>query len=212
MWYNVNKIGIFGGTFNPVHKGHEITAVSFYDKIGLDKLIIIPSNIPPHKQIYEKVTPEQRFEMCGICFGQEKYGKYNIDVSDIEIKKNGVSYTVDTLAEIKSVYPDDKIYFLVGSDMLLYLEHWYRYEDLFKMCAFAAAFRNNDKTEREKIFNLCGKFKNLGAEIETLDNEPFEISSTELREKMKNNNLNLEEYISPAVLDYIREKKIYVLQ
>ena len=74
----MNKIGIFGGTFNPVHKGHEITAVNFYNKIKLDKLIIIPANIPPHKQIDSKITAGQRFEMCGICFN--KYKDYNICV------------------------------------------------------------------------------------------------------------------------------------
>ena len=204
----MNKIGIFGGTFNPVHKGHEFAALNFYDKYKLNKLIIIPANIPPHKLIDAKVTAEQRFEMCEICFG--KYKNYNICVSDFEIKKEGVSYTYDTLTEIKKDYTDGKIYFLIGSDMFLYFEKWYKYQELFKLCAFAVAFRNNQ--DKREVSELREKFIKMGAEIELLENEPFEVSSTELREEIKNNNYNLEKYISAEVLAYIKERNIYVLQ
>ena len=128
----MKKIGIFGGTFNPVHKGHELTAVNFLDKFKLDKLLIMPSNIPPHKQVDANITAVQRFEMCRICF--DKYD--NIYVSDFEIKKDGLSYTFDTVTELKKNYMNDKLYFLVGSDMLLSLETWYKYQDLLKLCAF----------------------------------------------------------------------------
>ena len=204
----MKKIGIFGGTFNPVHKGHEMAAINFYNQFNLDKLIIIPANIPPHKQIDSKITASQRFEMCRICFN--KYKEYNIEISDIEIKKDDISYTYHTLAEIKKEYNDDKIYFLIGSDMFLYLENWYKYQELLKLCAFAVSFRNHQ--DKQKVLELREKFIKTGAEIELLQNEPFEISSTELRGYIKNNNFNLEKYISPEVLDYIKERKIYVLQ
>ena len=202
----MSKTGIFGGTFNPVHKGHEKIALEFYDKFKLDKLIIIPANIPPHKQIGGKITAGQRFEMCGICFN--KYKDYNICVSDCEIKNDNISYSYNTLTEIKNNDRDAKLYFLVGSDMFLYLENWYKYRDLFELCAFVVAFRDN--RGRREVLELREKFIRSGAVIEMLENEAFEISSSEIRNNIKNNNLiNLEKYMSAEVLDYIKENNIY---
>jgi len=198
----MEKIGIFGGTFNPVHKGHEIAALRFYDRFKLDKLLIVPANIPPHKQIAGQVTARQRFEMCELGFN-----KKNMSVLDLEIKKDSVSYSFDTVAEIKKNYKNGKLYFLVGSDMLLYLENWYKYQELLKLCAFVVAYRNGQ--DRDGILELRDKLIKMGAEIELLENEPFEISSTELREHIKNNNIELDKYISRKVLEYIKEKKVY---
>ena len=212
----MNKIGVFGGTFNPVHKGHEITAVEFYKKFELNKLIIIPANMPPHKFIGEKVSALQRFEMCEICF--EKYRReynYNIEVSDIEIKKDGVSYTYDTIKTLREIYPDGEIYFLAGTDMFLYLENWHRYEELLEMCIFTIAFRQENDFERAEILKMRENLTNRGYKIEMLNNIPFEISSTELRDKIKNSGYNppdLDNYLSPEAVNYIKERKIYVLQ
>ena len=206
-----NKLGVFGGTFNPVHRGHEITALEFYDKYSLDELLVIPSNIPPHKKNEAGVSPRDRFEMCQICFG--KYTDRKIQVSDIEIKKEGVSYTYDTLAALVKIYPEDLIYFLVGSDMFLSIEYWHKYKELLDMCVFVAAFRQNGEADRDEAARLCDKLINRGHRIELLENTAFEISSTAIRDRIKNGDLEgLGEYISPEVLDYIKERKIYVLQ
>ena len=208
----MNKIGIFGGTFNPVHKGHELTALEFYNKFNLDKLLIIPSNIPPHKPGDENISAQNRLEMCEICF--EKYScNYNIEVSDIETKKAGVSYTVDTLETLQKIYPDDLLYFLVGSDMFLYLEYWRRYKELLEMCVFVVAYRKNNNTDIKEVREFREKLISQGYKIGLLENNAFEISSTELRGKIKNKNFDgLTDYLSPEVLDYIKERKIYVLQ
>jgi len=209
----MNKIGVFGGTFDPVHKGHEIPALRFYDKFNLDKLLIIPANIPPHKQNHDGVSAVDRFEMCRICF--EKYrdkNKYNIEVSDIEIKKDGVSYSVDTITKIREIYPGGVIYFLVGSDMFLNLASWRRYEELLEMCVFAVSFRTSDDTDISEVRKLREKLLSQGYRAELLENDAFVISSTELREKLKRGDFDLCEYISPEVLDYIKERKFYVLQ
>jgi nicotinate-nucleotide adenylyltransferase len=202
----MKRTGIFGGTFNPVHKGHEMAADGFYKKCGLDKLIIMPANIPPHKQVDARIPALRRLEMCRICFG----GYDNIYVSDFEIKKEGLSYTFDTLTALKEEYGDGELYFLVGSDMFLSLEKWHRYSDLLSLCTFVVAFRNG--RDKRRVLEYRDRLAETGAEIELLENEPFEISSTELREKIKNNkfSLNLEKYISAGVLAYIREKGIYV--
>jgi len=208
----MNKIGVFGGTFNPVHKGHELAAVEFYTKLNLDKLLIIPANIPPHKKSCGDISPMSRLEMCGICF--DKYKNYNIEVSDIEIKKSGVSYTFDTLESLLKIYQKDFniIYFLVGSDMFLYLEKWHKYKELLDMCVFTVAFRNNTESpENSEVLKLRDKLANQGYKTELLNNKAFEISSTELREKL-NSGLDSADYLSPEVLDYIKEKNLYVLQ
>ena len=210
------KIGVFGGTFNPVHRGHELTAVRFYEKFGLERLIIMPANVPPHKQVDAGITAVQRLEMCRICF--KKYqGAYNICVSDFEIKKDGLSYTFDTVAELAKIYKGGKLYFLVGSDMFLYLEKWYKYRELLELCAFVVAFRNtdgdSDSDEARQVLEMRGKFTGMGAEIYALENEPFEVSSTELRDKLRGrikNGVDLEEYICGEVLQYIKEREIYV--
>ena len=207
----MNRIGVFGGTFNPVHKGHEIAAVEFYGKFELDKLLIIPANIPPHKKSPEDILPQNRFDMCRICFDKYK-SLYNIEASDIEIKKDGVSYTFNTLETLKKIYPGSLIYFLAGSDMFLYLEHWHRYAELLEMCVFVVACRNNNNTDRHEILKLRENLISRGYQIELLDNAAFEISSTELRDKIKSNNYDLSDYLSPEVLNYIKERKIYVLQ
>ena len=209
----MKKIGIFGGTFNPVHKGHEITVLEFYNKFNLDKLLIIPSNIPPHKPSDANVSAQSRLEMCETCFG--KYNNlynYNIEVSDIEIKKDGVSFTFDTVNILRELYPEDLIYFLVGSDMFLYLEHWHRYRELLALCVFAVAFRQNNNTDSDDIHKLREKLIKQGYQIELLENTAFEISSTEIRDKIKNGGIDdLTNYLSPEVLNYIKERKMYVL-
>lgn len=204
----MKKIGIFGGTFNPIHAGHEKTAADFYDKFKLDKLLIIPANIPPHKKNDEDVSPIDRFEMCRICF--DRYKDKNIEISDIEIKKEGVSYSIDTLRTLRGIYPDDKIYFLVGSDMFLYLEKWRDYKELLKLCTFAVAYRNN--TDKAEVSALREKLAKEGYMTELLENTAVEISSTELRSKLKNGDFDLAGCLAPRILNYIKEKKIYVLQ
>ena len=217
---NSKKIGIFGGTFNPVHKGHELAAVSFYNKLGLDKLIIMPSNIPPHKQADANVTAVQRLEMCRIAFGGlETETKIEVEVSDFEVKKEGKSYTFDTVSDLRKTYKNDKLYFLIGSDMFLYFENWYKHLELLKLCALAVAYRNINDNENEagkrEILNMRDRLVQTGAEIELLENEPFEISSTEIRAEIRkniycNDNAGYIKYIKTEVLDYIKKQGIYL--
>jgi len=208
----MKKIGVFGGTFNPVHRGHEITALSFYEKFALDKLFIIPANIPPHKQNCGDVPAADRLEMCRRCFAKYKDSRH-IEVSDAEIKKDGVSYTFDTIDALRKVYPDKDgvIYFLVGSDMFLYLEQWHKYRELLEMCVFVVAFRQTGNSDAGAVQKFRESLRGRGCKTELLENTAFEISSTELRGKLRGGIGGLDEYISPEVLDYIKERKIYVL-
>ena len=215
----MNKIGVFGGTFNPVHKGHELTAINFYEKFNLSKLIVIPANIPPHKIVGDSIPAECRLEMCRLAFEKyANYKNYNIEISDIEVKKEGLSYSFDTVKNLRETYPEaqNQIYFLIGSDMFLYLEHWHKYKELLEICVFVVAFRKHeDRAEIAEVLKMRDALIRQGYKIELLNNIPFEISSTEIREKIKSGHFDfkeLEEYVSPEVLNYIKERKIYVLQ
>ena len=103
------RIGIFGGSFNPPHLGHRRLADEMIETAALDKMLIIPAGTPPHKSTDELVGGEHRFEMCKLAFSGDKY-----IVSDIEYQRQGKSYTVDTVSEIRKIYPDDELFLIIG--------------------------------------------------------------------------------------------------
>ncbi len=189
------KIGVFGGTFNPVHLGHVNLAKNFKSELKLDKLLIIPTGTPPHKEAKNDVSNDDRLNMCRIAFDGIA------EVSDMEICREGKSYTVLTLEELKKEYPNDEIYFLVGSDMLLSFKRWYRWEDILKMCTLCATDRNNTETCRDADEDFFGK-------IIFCDFPKTVISSSEVREKLENGE-NISAFLPENVQKYIMEKGLY---
>ena len=128
------KTGLFGGSFNPIHNGHINLAVSVKESLGLDRVILIPSGTAPHKSSAEYAAAEDRLEMCRLaCSGID-----GLEVSDYEIRKSGKSYTIYTVEHFKKEFPEDELYWLVGSDMLLSFETWFRYRDILKNSSVAA--------------------------------------------------------------------------
>lgn len=189
------RIGIFGGTFNPVHIGHVRLAENFKRELKLDKLIIIPTAVPPHKEAENIASGEDRLEMCSLAF--ENIG----EVSDIEIARGGRSYTVLTLESLKEIYKDDEFFFLVGSDMLLCFRKWYRYEDILSMCTLCATDRDNAESCRDAGSELFDK-------IIFCDFPKTVVSSSEVREKLgKKEDISL--LVPEKVEKYIREKGLY---
>ena len=138
------RIGIYGGAFNPVHKGHVKLAEEIKEKAYLDKIIIMPSGLSPHKSSGQLIDSEHRLEMCRLAFDKEYF-----EVSDLEIRREGKSYTVDTVTELKSVYPNDELYLVMGSDMLLSFHKWYRYEDILSAVTICATTRQGDISTAE---------------------------------------------------------------
>ena len=217
----MKKIGVFGGTFNPIHRGHEKIAREFYDKFAVDKLLVIPAFVAPHKEIDAQVSPSQRFEMCRLAFDSHEsdesgaYKKYNIEVSDIEIKKEGRSYSIDTVTALYEIYDrkDNVIYFLIGTDMFLSIESWHRYEELLELCVFVVAYRFDDEPSRTRILSQRDRLVGRGYKIELLENAVFEVSSTELREKIKTeakkNDIELCNYLNKDVIEYINRENLY---
>ena len=200
------KVGIFGGTFNPIHKGHTEAAYAYLDFAKLDKLLVIPTKVPPHKQITADDIPEIRLEMAKRAFSERPELSARIEVSDIEIKSEGKSYTYYTLQKLKAMGYDE-LFLYCGTDMLLSFDSWFRFEDILTDCTLAYASRISEGTSAvsEKLAMLRGRY---GARILEIPLTPIEISSSELREAIKAGK-DASAYLSPAVLNYISERGLY---
>lgn len=163
------KIGILGGTFNPIHIGHLILAEEAREKLGLDKVIFVPAYLPPHKDNSDIAQASSRFEMANLAINGNEY----FSVSDIEIKRNGRSYTIDTLREFKKAYPQDDLFFIIGSDLLTYLDEWKDLKEIIKMVKFVAATRPGYPLE------------SIPSYIQTIPIRAVDISGFEIRRCVK---------------------------
>ncbi len=202
----IMKVGIFGGTFNPIHKGHTEAAYAFLRAAEPDKLLVIPTKIPPHKAITSDDDPEVRLEMTARAFSENKEYEGKIEVSDIEIRSEGKSYTYYTLQKLKAMGYED-FYLYCGTDMLLSFDTWFRFEEILSMCTLAYASRlESDCPEASaKIAMLRDRY---GAKILEISLDPIEISSSEIREMIRRGE-DASRYLSTAVIDFIRERGLY---
>ena len=196
------RVGLYGGTFSPPHTGHVNAAREFVRALHLDKLLVMPANIPPHKTLEGDVSAHERLEMCRLAFGDVK----GATVSDYEIAKAGVSYTVDTLMHLSESF--SSIFMLCGDDMLLTLDKWRSPEKVLALCTVVCMRRyDTDSTALyEKAEELKEKF---GARIEFIDAPPMPLSSTEVREMLSLSDDRAGEHLTPSVLEYIGKNKLY---
>lgn len=196
------RTGIFGGTFSPIHNGHINAAKAFVRELGLDVLYVIPDRIPPHKQISGVDDPWLRLEMVKKAFeGEEK-----IVVSDAELLREGKSYTVETLPAFTG---NGELFMLIGTDMFLSFDRWYRYRDIFAMCTLVLMVRESRESGlRAEIDRKKALYEAQGAKICELAAEPFPISSTELRAMIASGN-STDGYIPASVREFIDEKGLY---
>ena len=186
------KIGILGGTFNPVHVGHLILAEEAREKLGLDKIIFIPANLPPHKDNIDIANPQARLKMLKLATKGNKY----FVVSDIEIKRLGRSYTIDTIKTLKDKYSKDELYFIIGSDLLKYLEEWRDLNEIFKIVKFIVATRPGYPLE------------NIPAYIKTLGIRAVDISGFSVRQCVKEGK-SFRYLVPEAVFEFINKTKLY---
>ena len=145
MLNGVMRIGIYGGTFAPVHRGHVAAAEAFMKQMELDLLYIIPAGIPPHKQIDAADDPKHRLAMCELAFA----GMKNVIVSDMEICREGKSYTVDTLRALSG--EDRRLFLLMGTDMMLTLDEWREPQEIFRLCYPIYIRREQDPILEKRI-------------------------------------------------------------
>ncbi len=196
------KTGIFGGTFNPIHNGHVNLVDRISEKVSLDRILVIPTNIPPHKLTPDLAYDDARLEMCRLAFEDNP----KAEISDYEIIQGGKSYTILTLEHLKTIYPHDEFYLIIGSDMLLTFHEWKEYQKILKLCTIVAAARS--KADIEKIKPYAQKLIAMGGKCIIVDVEPYEISSTKLRELIVNNE-QYTCYLPEKVVKYIASKKLY---
>ena len=194
---------LFGGTFNPPHIAHRkmLEAVSKIDNI--DKIFVVPTNIPPHKEVDGFCAPvEDRLNMCRLLSD----GIDKAFVSDMEIKRGGKSYTYDTLTNLLKSY--ENIYLLVGGDMITSFDTWYRFKDILKLCGIFAVRRVG--IDDNKFDNAVENLRQLGGYITVVDAELPEISSTEIRNTLGNNKKKeLQKVLPHNICDYIVKRKLY---
>ena len=197
------KIGIYGGTFNPPHTGHLHAAKQAVQILGLDKLLLIPDRIAPHKEIPAgSPVPEQRLQMLRIAAA----GEPKMEVSDIELKREGASYTYLTVEALREIYPEAELFLLMGTDMFLTFDTWKNPERITRNATLAVLYRG-EKGERAAIDAQKQRFEAEGASIVILENPVLSISSTQLRRLIAFQCAG--EFLPDGVEDYIRENGLY---
>lgn len=197
---------LFGGTFDPVHLGHTNAVRSLLEsEISPHRVIIMPAFVNPFKagiNTESRADCGQRLEMCRLAF--EKIPR--CQVSDYEIKKGSISYTSDTLRHLKTTYPDDELVLTVGSDSLATLPTWNQADYIIKTARIAAVSRSEE--ESHKIEDYSEAVKAMGGRVTIIKTRPFDISSTEIREKIVNNQ-DISCYVDENVVQYIVSESIY---
>ena len=195
----MNRIAIFGGTFNPIHNGHLHIAQQFQKQLRAQRVLFIPTFVPPHKRAPDLAPAEDRLEMCRLaCEGTP------FEVSDLEIRRGGPSYTAETLLALKREYPDAELFLIVGSDMLATFDEWYRYHDILMMCTLCAASRKHGF-----VPELEGKFTQEELEkIKFIEIPVFEVSSTIIRRRISEKE-STQGLLADGVRDYIEKKGLY---
>lgn len=195
------KIGIYGGSFNPVHNGHIHLAETAVEEFGLDIVYFVPSKISPHRSVEEYVPETDRLEMLKLVCKKNN----SFRVSDYELRSDRVSYSVYTVEHFRRKFPHDELYLLVGSDMLMMFDRWYCFEKILSEVTLAVISRNSGELDslRKKAEELSEYGKILVSE-----RSPEIISSTEIRKKLGENS-DSSCYLDENVVKYIRLKGLY---
>ena len=198
------RLGIFGGTFSPPHIGHVEAAKSFISELLLDELLIIPTFIPPHKEMELPISATDRLQMCRLAFD----GIEGVYVSDTEIARGGRSYTVDTLKELSG--EDRRLFLLCGTDMMLTLDQWRSPEEIFRLSYPVYIRREKDPSLDGQIIQKIGEYQQkYGKVVRRIVTDPLEISSECVRATLRKN-ADVSGMIPPLVEKYIRDNHLYV--
>ena len=197
------KIAMFGGSFNPPHLGHVEAARSVVDCVKPDRLLIMPTFVSPHKVMADDTpTPEVRAELCRIAFA----GIPEAEVSDLEMRREGKSYTADTLAQLKEMYPNDDLVLIMGTDMILSLEKWSRPEMIMALAEIAVLLRGVDE-DADVLAHIHYLREIYGARITLLEAGVYPAASTDVRNALKQGGGR--ELLDDAVYEYIIKNRCY---
>ena len=200
------RVGIYGGTFSPVHNGHVAAAKAFMEQMWLDILYVIPTGVTPHKEMKGDATARDRLEMCRLAFG----GMEGVIVSDLEMRREGKSYTVETLRELYD--PTGRLFFLVGTDMLLTLDRWREPEEIFRLCYPVYIRREADAALDQRIVEkITAYHQRFGKMVPRIVAPAIELSSSDVREAIAGGR-SIDGMVPPAVAEYIQEHHLYLNQ
>lgn len=201
----MKKIGILGGTFNPIHSMHIKMADKSKELLKLNQVIFIPSANPPHKSGPEIESFHHRFNMVELAIE----GMEGFSVSNIENKiNNKKSYTVDTLRALKLIYPGDILYFIVGSDCVFQVETWNNTDEIFKLCELIVFERPEVSTSEELFEKIDYLQKKYSAKIHYIGAFTENVSSSEIRDKI-NENINAVKDLNNKIMKYIKSNNLY---
>lgn len=198
------RVGIYGGTFSPVHNGHVAAAKAFMEQMWLDVLYVIPTGVTPHKQMDSEVTAAQRLAMCELAFADIE----GVIVSDMEIRREGKSYTVDTLQALSG--EDRRLFLLMGTDMMLTLGSWRSPERIFELCYPVYVRRESDRAMDDEIVQKIALYhQTYGKVVRKIVTDPIEVSSTQVREAIRRG-LGIDALVPARVAAYIKENGLYL--
>lgn len=197
------RVGIMGGTFDPIHIGHLILGESAYHQFELEKVLFLPSGNPPHKKNRRGASNEERVEMVRRAIASNAHFELSLE----EMHEQGYNYTRETLERLRRLHPDTEYYFILGADSLLSFETWKEPEEICRLCVLVAAVRDHMPQEQldEKICFLRNKFQ---ADIRKLESLNIDISSHTLRAWVAEGK-SCRYYLPEDVISYIRENRIY---
>ena len=199
----MERIGIYGGTFNPPHIGHVRAAKYAVEHLQLSHLLVIPSCISPHKALPENsASPEQRLRMLELSFGNQE----KIHISDLELRRGDTSYTYETVGQVRQMYPDSELLLFMGTDMFLSFDSWRNPDEILKNAALAVFYRG-DREEIQKIQEKKAFFEEKGAKVYLAENPVTEISSTDLRRMLIFQ--CADSFLGEGVGNYIRQNGLY---
>jgi nicotinate-nucleotide adenylyltransferase len=211
------RIGILGGTFNPVHNAHLRIAEEVRDHLDLEQVMFVPAASPPHKLLAGDLSFKARYEMVQLAIADNPH----FTVSDLEGKRGGMSYSVDTLTDLTQRFPEDDFFFIVGSDSFLDIGSWREYAAIFSLCNIAVVARpgsNADPLDRALPPGIAGEFsydpqkKRLshysGHYVYLVTGILLDISSSEIRQLARQGR-SIKYLVPPPVEHYIKEQRIY---
>lgn len=202
---NIQRIGIMGGTFDPIHYGHLVAAETVGYTYQLDQVIFVPIGTPPHKNQRQVSDAEHRYNMCLLATNSNPL----FSVSDLEISREGVTYTVDTLKELKKRYQRTEFYFITGADAIEQIESWKEPGKLLRLCSFIGVTRPsfNKKQLESQISFLQEKYE--AKKIHMVEVPALAISSSQIRESTKGKK-SIKYLLPESVEQYIYKYKLYI--
>ena len=195
------RIGVFGGTFDPIHIGHLMCAEQARDVCALDRVLLVPVSVPAATKIDPVLAAEDRMRMCELAIA----GNPSFEVSDVDIVRGGITYTADTLSDLRAAFPeDDELFFITGSDSALSLPTWYKPKTLARLASFIVIDRPGSQMTEAQRAELAEK----GFTIIPILSPTIDISSTEIRRRIREGRST--RYLCPdSVRSYIAERGLY---